>query len=101
MTLTLVPDDELVSMAWVGSIDGLSPQMVATQLPAVSQWSATGFVTVSVVGGTPHPNLPLSQPVIQCDCYAVKPNSNKPNWLLAAAIASAIRYAFPACLKLP
>ena len=80
-------------MSWVASIPGFSPQMVATQLPAVSQWSSTGFVTVSVVGGTPHPDLPLSQPVIQVDCYAVKPNSNKPNWLMAASLASALRYA--------
>jgi len=94
VTLTLLPDDELVAMSWVASIPGFSPQMVATQLPAdKSTWSATGFVTVSVVGGTPHPDLPLSQPVIQCDCYAVKPNSNKPNWLMAAALASALRYA--------
>lgn len=94
MTLTLVPNDELVAAAWIGSIAGLSPQMVATQLPAdESAWAANGFVTVSVAGGTPHPNLPLSRPVIQCDCWANNPASDKPPWFRAAALASAIRYA--------
>lgn len=94
MTLTLIPNDELVAAAWVGSIDGLSPQMVATQLPAnESTWAQNGFVTVSVAGGTPHPNLPLSRPVIQCDCWAVSLTSAKPPWFMANALATAIRYA--------
>lgn len=94
MTLALVPGDELVASAWLASVPGLSPAMVATQLPAdESAWSANGFVTVAVVGGTPHPNLPLSRPVIQCDCWAVSPSSSRPPWFKANAIATAIKYA--------
>ena len=94
MTLALIPGDELVATSWVASIPGLSPQMVATQLPAdETAWSDNGFVTVAVVGGTPHPDLPLSRPVIQCDCWAVSPSSSKPPWFKANAIATAIKYA--------
>ena len=94
MTLTLVPNDELVSAAWLGSVPGLSPSMCATQLPAdESVWADNGFVTVAVVGGTPHPDLPLSRPVIQVDCWAVSPSSSKPPWFKANAIATVIRYA--------
>ena len=68
--------------------------MVATQLPAdETAWSANGFVTVAVVGGTPHPNLPLSRPVIQVDCWAVNLSSSRPPWFKANAIATAIKYA--------
>jgi hypothetical protein len=74
--------------------------MVGTQLPpdvdpngSVASWIATGFVTVSVVGGTPDPLLPINRPVLQVDCWATVPGSNKPPWYKAAALASAIRYA--------
>ena len=94
MTLTLVPGDELVASAWAASIPGLSPQMCATQLPAdESTWAGNGFVTAAVVGGTPHPTLPLSCPVIRYDCWAVSLTSNKPPWFKASTIANAIKYA--------
>ena len=94
MTLTLVPGDELVASAWAASIDGLSPQMVATQLPAdETAWSDNGFITAAVVGGTPHPDLPLSRPVIRYDCWAVSLSSSKPPWFRASALANAIKYA--------
>lgn len=94
MTLALIPADELVASAWVGSITGLSPQMCATQLPSdETAWSDNGFVTVAVVGGSPHPDLPLSRPVIQVDCWAVSLSSSKPPWFKASAIATAIKYA--------
>jgi hypothetical protein len=98
--LPLLPNDEIVGVAWLGSIPGLSPAMVGTQLPpdvdpngSVASWIATGFVTVSVVGGTPDAMLPIDRPVLQVDCWATVPGSNKPPWNKAAALASAIRYA--------
>ena len=86
-----------MATAWAASIPGLSAQMVATQLPAdETAWAANGFVTAAVVGGTPHPDLPLSRPVIRYDCWAVTLSSSKPPWFKASAIANAIR---TACLQ--
>lgn len=98
--LPLLPNDELVATAWIGSIPGFTLAMVGTQLPpdvnpdgSVASWIATGFVTVSVVGGNPDSLLPINRPVLQVDCWATVPGSNKPPWLRAAALASAIRNA--------
>ncbi len=97
-----VPTDELVAVAWIASIPGLDPQMVATQLPedanpdgSPAEWVARGrgFVTVTVVGGSPAPELPLSRPVFQVDCWAVMPGSNKPPWGVANRLAEAVKQA--------
>lgn len=98
--LPLEANDELVAIAWIASIPGLSPAMVDTQLPpdvnssgSVASWVSTGFVTVAVSGGSPDPQLPVNQPVIQVDCWATVPGSNKPPWWKARALASAIQRA--------
>lgn len=92
--LPLLATSELVACAWIGSIDGLSPQMTATTLPPNdAAWAPTGFVTVSVVGGSPDIYNPVKKPVMQIDCYATRPGSNKPPWGQANVIAETIRYA--------
>ena len=98
--LPLENTDEVVAVAWIASIPGLSSAMVGTQLPDPvdangmrAPWLTTGFVTVAVVGGTPGDMLPVNRPVIQVDCWTSVPGSNKPPWLMAAALASAIRRA--------
>ena len=98
--LPLEDADELVAAAWIGSVPGLSPAMVGEQLPpdvnpdgSPAGWLTTGFVTVAVVGGAPDAEQPLNKPVMQVDCWATRPGSNKPPWFLAAAIAGAIRRA--------
>lgn len=103
MTTPVLPldgSDELVAISWLGSIPGLSPAMVGTQLPpdvnpdgTVASWVSTGFVTVAVAGGNPDPLLPVNRAVIQVDCWATTPGSNKPPWPDAAAIAAVIRRA--------
>ena len=92
--------DELVAAAWIGSIIGLTPAMVGAQLPpdvntdgTVASWVSTGFVTVAVVGGTPDDLLPVNRAVVQVDCWATVPGSNKPPWLKAGALAVAVRRA--------
>lgn len=110
-TLPLQPTDEIVAAAWIGTIPGLSPAMVGEQLPpdvnadgTIAAWLATGYVTVAVAGGTPHDLLPVKRPVIQVDCWATVPGSNKPPWSMAAAISSTIlratwdRYRIPRLL---
>lgn len=96
----LRPTTELVAVSWIGSCDGLSAQMVATTLPSdtnadgsIASWVSTGFITVAVVGGAPDPMLPVKRTVIQADCWATVPGSNKPPWFKANALAEAIRYA--------
>lgn len=99
--LPLEPNDELVAIAWLSTIPGLSKEIVATTLPppvlkgkaGPAPWVQTGFVTVSVVGGSPDVYNPINRPVLQVDCWATKPGSGKPPWWLAAGLASAIRRA--------
>lgn len=98
--LPLDGSDEYVAAAWIGSIPGLTPAMVGTQLPpdvnadgTVASWVSTGFVTVAVAGGNPDPLLPVNRAVMQVDCWATRPGSNKPPWPDAAVIAAAIRRA--------
>ena len=102
VTLPLIPTDELVAVAWIGSIPGLSVSMVATQLPADANRDGTpadwvvqgaGFVTVTVVGGGADPILPVRKPVMQVDCWATLPGSNKPPWGIANRLAETIRRA--------
>lgn len=103
-TLPLLATSELVAIAWIGSIPALAAlggtQLVATTLPAdvtpggkPAPWVKTGFVTVSVVGGSPDIYLPVKKPVIQVDTWATDPGSNKPPWWMANVLAETIRYA--------
>lgn len=98
--IPLRPTSELVAVAWIGSCPDLSPAMVATTLPAdtnaaggAADWVRTGFITVAVVGGTSDPLLPVKRTVMQVDCWATVPGSNRPPWGQANALAEAIRYA--------
>lgn len=90
-------------MAWIATVPGFSPDMVATQLPeaadpntnAPAEWVARGkgFITVSVVGGNPDPLLPVHRPVLQVDCWAVKPASDRPPWGVANVLAENVVFA--------
>lgn len=87
MPTLIRPNAELVATAWAGGITGLSPQMVATQLPRdVATWQATGFVTVAVNGGTPGIHNPMRSPTLRVDTWAVARGSNKPQWFMANAL---------------
>ena len=106
MTIPLprLATSELVAIAWIGSIPAIvelaGTQMVATTLPpdvnpdnTPAAWLRTGFITVTVVGGSPDIYLPVKKPVIQVDCWAARPGSNRPPWWQANVIAETIRYA--------
>lgn len=84
MTTLLRPNGELVASAWLGGLAGLSPQMVATQLPRdVASWQAGGFVTVAVNGGSPGIHNPMRSPTFRVDTWAVSRGSSKPQWFMA------------------
>lgn len=108
MTL-LLPNSELVALAWVASVPGFTTAMVGTTLPslpakgAVPPWVGTGFITAVVVGGTPDAYMPQAQPVVQFDCWAVNATqagatgpiniATKPPWGRANQLAEQIRAA--------
>ncbi len=88
---TLRPSTELVAVSWLSGIQGLSPGMVATQLPRDNTtWAASGFVTVRTIGGAPSIYTPLRSPVLAVDGWACNPTSNKPPWFRANALMELI-----------
>jgi hypothetical protein len=67
---------------------------VATQLPDdATKWAANGFVTVSIVGGTPNQYIPIRQPILQIDAWAVHIGSAKPPWWKASTLLEQVRMA--------
>ncbi|MER5750622.1 hypothetical protein [Streptomyces sp. NPDC002088] len=86
---------ELVAIAWLKGVVG---DRVSTTLPkpggdATISWADGGFVTLTTTGGTPNLYVPLRDPVMGVDCWAVNPQSQKPPWNKAAALAAAIQAA--------
>lgn len=105
MTLLLRATPELVAVAWLSTVVG---DRVATTLPKDNtSWAASGFCTITTVGGTPNLYVPLREPVVSVDCWAVNPDSQKPPWNKAAALAEAVQAAcydhpaIPQTLTLP
>lgn len=91
MTPPLRATSDLVAVAWLRGVSGLDPTKVATTLPEdVAGWGEAGFVQVRAVGGTPDLYLPAGRPVLQVDCWAVKPDTGRPLWNVAALLAQAI-----------
>lgn len=91
MSLLLRATPELVAEAWLKTIVG---DRVATTLPKDNtSWAASGFCTLVVAGGTPNLYVPLREPAIGVDCWAVNPQSQKPPWTKAAMLAEAIQAA--------
>lgn len=91
-TITPRPTTDLVAVAWLKGVDGVPADAVATTLPSDnSTWTASGFVQVTAVGGTPNPHLPIRMPVVGVDCWACNPDSGRPPWGKANTLAEAIR----------
>lgn len=91
MATVLRANTELVAVAWLRGVAGLSSSMVATTLPTDnSSWAASGFVTVRAVGGAPGIYVPLRSPVVTVDAWGVNPGSSKPPWFQAAALLEAV-----------
>lgn len=93
--MVLHPDTDQVAMAWIDTITGFPKGIVGPQLPTdQTTWSANGFVVVyGGVGGSPDPDIDLRKPVVQVECWATNPGSNKPPWGKAASLAGQIRVA--------
>lgn len=90
--MPFLPNDTLVARHWLLSLPGVPTDKVATQLPQEpSTWAETGFVLIAgVVGGGSSLYYRRFDPVLQIDCYAVTPNSDKPAWNRANQLAEYI-----------
>ena len=94
--MPLNPNSDLVGEKWLGSVPGLVPAQVATTLPReLASWTKVegvpSFVVVTVVGGSPHLELPIRMPVYQVDCWAAIPGGSRPPWGVANLLAERIR----------
>lgn len=79
--MALIPNDELVAINWLdAAVSGITSAKVATTLPDHTAWVDNEFYQVMQVGGSPDIELPINQPVISINCFAVKPGSTKPPW---------------------
>lgn len=86
-----LPSSELVAAAWIGSLPGFTPAMVATTLPKdTTSWAATGFVTVTPAGGSPSVDVHTRWSLIQVDTWGASLNSGKPPWGPASDLAETI-----------
>ena len=97
--LPLVATDRLVAIAWIATIPGLNAGMAGPSLPEDANADGTpadwvkaglGYASAAVVGGNPSPDLPVGNPVVQVDCWAVEPGSNLPPWGTADRLAQTI-----------
>jgi hypothetical protein len=86
---------ELVAISWIAGIDGFTASGVGDQLPAAEvDWAEGGYVVVPfTVGGTPQGNAPVRRPVVQVECWATVPNSDKLPWRKAGNLADQIQFA--------
>lgn len=93
MTITLHTPNDMVAVEWIATIPGLTADGVATQLPSdETTWAAHGFVVVPVtVGGTPHMYAPIRRVVVQVECWATVPGSDRLPWWKANQLAEQIR----------
>lgn len=87
---------EQVAVSWLKGVPGVPATGVATTLPTDNMtWAASGFMVVSVVGGSRHGYFALKNPVVRCDCWAVTFDSNgnpssKPPWGKASQLSEAV-----------
>lgn len=90
--MSINPTSDLVGVAWLRGISGLSSAIVSTTLPRdVTTWESSGFVTASTVGGSQDLYLPVRRPVFSVSCWAVNPGSGRPPWGQANGLAEFIR----------
>lgn len=88
-----LPNNELVAVAWLQSVDGIPSGKVATNLPSDVSAFADGFLTVAIAGGSPSIDVPMRRPVVQVDCWVSTSGSSNPRWGRANDLAELIRAA--------
>lgn len=75
----MIPNAELVAKAWLlAAVPGLSNN-VSTNLPDPT-WPNNEYLQIMKVGGSPNIDVPLFNPVISVNCWAMVLNSRRPPW---------------------
>lgn len=94
MTL-LYPSAEQVGIAWVKSLDSVTADVVATSMPSdPDAWSENGLIQIGIASGVGRMySGTLRNSVLQVDCWATNPGSQKVPWGKAAELASQLWYA--------
>lgn len=88
--MALIPNDELVATGWlVAAVTGLTTRKVAATLPD-PPWVDNEFVQIMQVGGAPNIDVPILEPVVSVNCFAMRPGSSKPPWGQANQLAMKI-----------
>ena len=91
MTVMLRPNSMIVVPSWINTISELRPGISATELPEDnSTWGASGFVVVSVIGGSRDIYINAGRPVVRLEVYAGVANKSRPLWGTANNVYQAI-----------
>lgn len=91
----LPPNTELVSVAWLKTVPGINPNLVATTVPSPNdEFARDGFVQVTAgVGGDADSYTGMQGPIVQVDLWAYNANSQKAPWGKAATLGAHIKAA--------
>ena len=92
--LGVYPDAELVICSWLMSIPGIEIDYADWRLP----WDLpvafdNGYAQVTVIGGTPHDEVPLFHTVAQVDFWVGSPSEDRIFRAKASGLAKAVQYA--------
>ena len=92
MPTLLIPTTEIVAAELIKTFDNVDPGQVATSVPdpAITDWSAAGFVQVASFGGTPSSSAALLRSAVSVDTWAYNRNSTRPPWGKANVLAMKI-----------
>jgi hypothetical protein len=91
MSGDLIPNSEMVAVAWLRTNVSYLDGNVATSLPeSVDSWSDKGFTVVTAIGGDSL-DLGLRRAVLSLMYYAVAQQSGRPPWNRAVQMAEQVR----------
>jgi len=95
-----VPSGDFVGVHWLRTIPGVPAEQINTTVPEKSpDFEENGFIQVSLVSGSMHPNFHQFSSLLQTDTWAYQSRSKRPPWYKAASLASEITMACPSAAR--
>ena len=93
--MALPPNTELVAVAWLKTVAGLNPNLIATTVPKPNpEFAQHGFVQVTAgLGGEANSYTGMQGPIVQIDLWAYQEGSKKVPWGKAATLGAHIKAA--------
>jgi hypothetical protein len=89
--MALRANTEIVAITWVGGVTGITKVAVGNELPdEITDWSGTGFVVIKAIGGSRDMYVPMINPVVTIECWAVSTTSIDPPWDVSEQLAETI-----------